>query len=176
MSIGDQLRIASWLSRLPNTSPPCPSSAPPSPQSPTLPAAGKLQSVKRKALQDPSSPVSHKKPRLTQRLTRQALRSITANMSKSKQKVAELRSSTPVKSMPPPSTPYKPQSPLRPPSPILTSRARRPRSSNYSHLSQHNRLHRIPETDQECSLDPNISRSKWHVVQYNRAARELPGF
>ena len=89
MPLEDQLSIASWLSRLSNSSPPCPSSTPPSPQSLTLPAAGtgKLHGVKRKALQDHPLPASNKKPRSTRRLTRQALRSITANMSKSKQNV-----------------------------------------------------------------------------------------
>ena len=91
MPLEDQLSIASWLSRLPYASPPCPSSTPPSPQSSTLPAAGtgKLHGLKRKALQFPSSPASNKKPRSTRRLTRQALCSITANMSKSKQNVGE---------------------------------------------------------------------------------------
>ena len=74
---------------------PRPSSTPPLPQSSTLPAAGtgKVHGVKRKALQDPSSPASNNRPRSTRRLTRQALRSITANMSKSKRNVGERPSS-----------------------------------------------------------------------------------
>ena len=91
MPLEDQLSVATWLSRLPYPSPPCPSLTPLSPQSSTSPAigTGKLHGVKRKALQDPLSPASNKKPRSTGPLTRQALRSITANMTRSKQNVGE---------------------------------------------------------------------------------------
>ena len=95
MPLEDQLSIVSWLSRIPHASlPPYLSATPPSPQSLTLPAAGtvKLHGVKRKALYDPSSFTSGKKPRPTGPLTRQALRSITANMSK--QNVGERSLST----------------------------------------------------------------------------------